>query len=151
MTTETRSALRPKAMSFDCIPRRVTLAGSTGFTAFAMAAMSVSTPSGISRKRTATWPMVLLGPGEAALRALVQHRLVPAPRIAAEDRIAAVGAGELGRAAARQGHAAAGAPSFRGRHGSYGRAHFFFGPRRGAPTRRVYIRMTATKTRIPSR
>src|SRR5580693_7475904 len=47
--------------------------------------------------------------GEPALRARVRHRLVAAPSAPAEDDLAAVGAGEMGGALAREGHAAAAA------------------------------------------
>src|SRR5580658_203114 len=50
-------------MSFDCIPRIVTPAGSAAFTPFATSRRSVSTPWGISRNNTPTWPIDVLPTG----------------------------------------------------------------------------------------
>src|SRR5690348_14261912 len=95
-------------MSFTCIPRSVAVAGTAPRTAVPTAWRSVSTPSGISRNRTATLPID--GPAlralERTLRAPEDDALVAAPGATTEGRRPAVGAEEVRRAAAGEGEAA---------------------------------------------
>src|SRR5258708_26102269 len=101
MTTETRSAFNPYAMSFTCIPRTVADGGSPSFTAVPTALRSVSTPSGIRRNRTPTVPMddPALRALERTLRAAEDDALIAAPGAPAERRRPAVRAQEMRRAA----------------------------------------------------